>query len=631
VRAAMAATLALGYFFIFVWAPHPWSWQGIDSYHELARALARGEPFPTTDVPWGYAYYAAFFYRVFGERIWLPLVVQATANAFVPLLLYRLVAPLAGPRVAAMSAVIVGLFSFNTIYASTQSSDALCTVVFLLGLLCLARGFREQRLGPFALAGLCFGIVPQFRPNLVLLPGLMIVVLAALPPRGLKRLGQLAMFGAIVAALQMPWVVRNYQLTGQFLPTSTHGGIQLWYGTLQVGPHLESRAHNPRTHFASPSVPYTSLWRRPLDIRSDYRNCSGGELVPTQLIFWTDRDAAHRTVSPRSWGERTGAQYELPAQPNGTALYYYFEQSSQAGRFSTPFDGAANPFVAFISDDHLADLDRHGDMLDLFDVVRALQHIAWREPLPFADKLDLDRNGAVDAADVTAMVQATSADLLARTPQRSPRIEATDTAVTLLLPDDSWLRVPRDFNGTQTGIEVSLDGEMAPAVIARSRTFTSLTPAPPGTCSPAPEVVFNGPFYLAETHMMQRYLALAADNISRDPLAFVAASLYRAVRLFVVRGTDDLATSQQFRWSRLIYGAGMVLSIAYLALFIGGVVIAWRRHRALLLFLVPIVYVPVTICFVLTNMRYTVTVQPLMFAFVAVVIVAALGRDDGER
>ena len=36
-----------------------------------------------------------------------------------------------------------------------------------------------------------------------------------------------------------------------FLPTSTHGGVQLWYGTLQVGPYLESRAHNPRSIFDS--------------------------------------------------------------------------------------------------------------------------------------------------------------------------------------------------------------------------------------------------------------------------------------------------------------------------------------------------------------------------------------------
>jgi hypothetical protein len=36
-----------------------------------------------------------------------------------------------------------------------------------------------------------------------------------------------------------------------------------------------------------------------------------------------------------------------------------------------------------------------------------------------------------------------------------------------------------------------------------------------------------------------------------------------------------------------------------------------------------------TICFVLTNMRYTVTVQPLMFVFVAVAIAAALKLEEG--
>ena len=31
-----------------------------------------------------------------------------------------------------------------------------------------------------------------------------------------------------------------------------------------------------------------------------------------------------------------------------------------------------------------------------------------------------------------------------------------------------------------------------------------------------------------------------------------------------------------------------------------------------------------TICFVLTNMRYTITVQPLMFVFVAITVAAVL-------
>ena len=33
---AAAISLALGLVFTFVWAPHPWGWNGIDSYQDLA-------------------------------------------------------------------------------------------------------------------------------------------------------------------------------------------------------------------------------------------------------------------------------------------------------------------------------------------------------------------------------------------------------------------------------------------------------------------------------------------------------------------------------------------------------------------------------------------------------------------
>jgi hypothetical protein len=105
------------------------------------------------------------------------------------------------------------------------------------------------------------------------------------------------------------------------------------------------------------------------------------------------------------------------------------------------------------------------------------------------------------------------------------------------------------------------------------------------------------------------------------------------VRLFIIRGTDDVHTTQQFRAGRLAYTTGTLLSSGYLLAFLAGAAIAVRRRSALVYLLAPIVYVPVTICFVLTNMRYTVTMQPLMFAFVALAILAALGLDspDGER
>ncbi len=49
----------------------------------------------------------------------------------------------------------------------------------------------------------------------------------------------------------------------------------------------------------------------------------------------------------------------------------------------------------FVNHDHLGDLDAHGDVLDVFDIVRLARHEAWNEPLPFADRLR-----AVGAGDV---------------------------------------------------------------------------------------------------------------------------------------------------------------------------------------------------------------------------------------
>ena len=184
---ASLTTLAIGLFFVFVWAPHPWTWRGIDQYDELARALARGEPFGTTDVPWGYAYFVAVFYRVFPDSPWAPVTAQVFINALVPLLLYRLARPAVGTRVAALAAWITAVFSFNTIYASTQTSDSICTVVFLAAVLCFVRAHTTSSAWAFAAAGVLAGIAPQFRPNMILLPVLIIGGYLFWPPRGRQR------------------------------------------------------------------------------------------------------------------------------------------------------------------------------------------------------------------------------------------------------------------------------------------------------------------------------------------------------------------------------------------------------------------------------------------------------------
>ena len=88
-----------------------------------------GQPFPTMEVPWGYAYFLAAFYRVFGDRPWIPLIAQVAAQRARADPGVRGRADAGGsPATATLAAVLTGVLSFNTVYASTQSSDAVCTV-----------------------------------------------------------------------------------------------------------------------------------------------------------------------------------------------------------------------------------------------------------------------------------------------------------------------------------------------------------------------------------------------------------------------------------------------------------------------------------------------------------------------
>jgi len=607
---AAAISLALGLFFTFVWAPHPWTWEGIDQYHDLARALARGEGFRTTDVPWGYAYYVAFFYSVFGVKPLLPILGQLIANAAMPFLLFALVKPLAGQRTAALAALIVGVFSFNTVYASTQISDAICSVLFLCATVCFERGHASQRLWYFAAAGILAGLTPQFRPNLVLLPavvgGLYLIWMWRLGrPRARAAVTQIGVFLALSTSALVPWVVRNYRVTETFLPSSSHGGIQLWYGSLQVGPYLENYSANPRTAFAAPAFDYSSLAGKSIVVTATIAECAVGDpsAIPA-LVYWTDHDATHKRLTATGSAPGT-VEYALPGQPDPTAVYWRFE--SPAGPSPTA--------AYFIASDHLGDLDRHDDWLDVFDLIRLVSELSWP---PVGANRHQD--------DLAAMLVRLLGDA---NPLRS--LTPGAGAAILELTDGSRVTIPRDFSGRVT--DLGVEGPLAMRLVSARAPGAHALSAPavtPGTCPPVARAAINDVFYRREVQQMRRYSALALDNIRREPVAFAAAAAYRVVRLFVVRPTGDRSTTYQFAWATVAYSSALVLSLGYFLLFLAGVVVAWRQRSALLPLLAPIAYVPATICVVLTNQRYTVTVQPLMFAFVALAVVTFFRWDEPD-
>src|SRR4029077_15927696 len=177
-------------------------------------------------------------------------------------------------RVAVVAALLTGFLSFNTVYASTQSSDSLCNVIFVAAILIFARARRQRGWLPYVAAGILLGIAPQFRPNLILVP-LMLALFTIIDRRTAAEAARACLLVCASISMLVPWIVHNYRLTGEIIPTSTRGTRQLWYGTLQSGAYLKSGAYNPRSVFEDGSFPYTSLDRVPLIVTGRLRDCAG--------------------------------------------------------------------------------------------------------------------------------------------------------------------------------------------------------------------------------------------------------------------------------------------------------------------------------------------------------------------
>ena len=331
-------------------------------------------------------------------------------------------------------------------------------------------------------------------------------------------------------------------------------------------------------------------------------------------------------------------QWNIPGQPLPTVVYYFIEarwppQGEEAELIERlPARGASQPAVYFISDAHLTDPDVHADLLDAFDVIRLVETIAWNTPLSHADRLDLDGDGLITEADLrlalNILVRFQPGDILPGATLARLTTEAARAIVNFT--DGSTLTVPRAFSGRLSDVVPS--GEYALRVINAAVPFTLIDaaaegpPAAAAACRSLRNPAVNKGFAQAEPDAMNRYTALAWDNIRRDIPAYLRSCAYRAWRLFVVSGTDDRWTAQQFTGSRIIYGVATAASGAYLCLLLAGIALALRQRRNLLVLLTPVLYVPATIMWVLTNMRYTVTVQPLVFAFIALALLAALDR-----
>jgi 4-amino-4-deoxy-L-arabinose transferase-like glycosyltransferase len=201
-------------------------------YHRLAISMLRTHSYDSIVRPPVYPAFVALVYMVSGSRPPAVYFVQAILLAMTIPLIHRIALRITkSHRTSLLScALCVPWFYFYQSVSQLMTeilSLFLVAVMVLLVMIAIEHPNLIRCIG----AGVALAIVSLTKSvnlaYLLLLPGLMLVICRIHWP---KRI-MFAVTILIVAMISLsPWIVRNYRVTGCFVPVSTLSGFNLWYG-----------------------------------------------------------------------------------------------------------------------------------------------------------------------------------------------------------------------------------------------------------------------------------------------------------------------------------------------------------------------------------------------------------------
>jgi tetratricopeptide (TPR) repeat protein len=183
--------------------------------------------------PPAYPYFLALIYRITGGSYLAPRVVQACLGLLSVFLGFRLAASRIRPSVGLILAAFMAVYWAFIYFEGELHAVALLIPLLLLFTILVSGWSRRATLADGALAGVVLGLATITRPNAVVL--LAAVGVWALwvrsRTRGRTRWG-LAFLGLIVGTVLaiLPTTIRNYAVSGEFVPITSNTGVNLYMG-----------------------------------------------------------------------------------------------------------------------------------------------------------------------------------------------------------------------------------------------------------------------------------------------------------------------------------------------------------------------------------------------------------------
>ncbi len=245
-RAVMTAVflfaLALRLLLIRQLAATPlWEMRPVDLgyYHDWAlRLLEGGGPREVFEQSPLYAWILAGIYRVFGSGPLAPRLIQSVVGAVTCVLIARIGWRLIGPAAGLAAGLLAAAYAPFLFYDTMLMKPVFSVFFFTLTIRFLVESEGWKR-GVLVLAGLALGLGALVRDNLILLAPAIAVWLAADAWIGTARIhrrrlmdvaGSVGAFAAGVLMVVAPVTIRNYDVSGEFVPLTAGGGEVFYIG-----------------------------------------------------------------------------------------------------------------------------------------------------------------------------------------------------------------------------------------------------------------------------------------------------------------------------------------------------------------------------------------------------------------
>jgi|ERR1700722_16352366 len=218
-----------------------------DGYDQIATNLAEGHGYrmyPDTALTMvrepGYPTLLAGIFLVFGKRFVAVKLVNMLLAFGAAWLMARIARRLSDSHVLTLGAPLLFLFHPGTLVAESRGGvEAPFTFLLALFVLTLYRAIESNRRSAYVLSGAALGVTVLVKSTPMLFPVCVLAYLVVFEHRSsIQRNCLHVAFMTIAMFLALsPWIVRNYSLTGKFIPTATVLGVSAHAGQY-VNTHL---------------------------------------------------------------------------------------------------------------------------------------------------------------------------------------------------------------------------------------------------------------------------------------------------------------------------------------------------------------------------------------------------------